>query len=94
MIGRRAALASALGLALLAPWGAARATEVRTLFPTDHLTVSDPAQLTGRRVRLPRVNCAEVPSTCDEIALASVSSAPSSALTSASTLGGGADATR
>jgi len=39
------------------------------LFPTDRLTVADPGQLTGRRVRLSLVNCFAAPSSCDEIGL-------------------------
>lgn len=71
MIARGRALASALGLVLLtsASAGAARAAEVRMLFPTDRLTAADPAQLTGRRVRLSLVNCFAAPSSCDEIGL-------------------------
>jgi len=68
VIARRAALASALGLVLVSA-GAAGAAEVRMLFPTDRLTEADPAQLTGRRVRLSLVNCFEAPSSCDEITL-------------------------
>lgn len=39
------------------------------LLPTDRLTEADPRQLTGRRIRLPLVNCGEAPSSCDEINL-------------------------
>ncbi len=40
------------------------------LFPTDRLTVADPAQLTGRRVNLPMPgSCAENPAGCDETRL-------------------------
>ena len=68
MIARRARLAAGLAF-LLASVVAADATEVKMLFPTDRLTQADPAQLTGRRVRLALVNCREAPSTCDEINL-------------------------
>ena len=38
-------------------------------FPTDFLTVADPAQKTGLRVNLPLTNCQAEPSTCSEIGL-------------------------
>ncbi|HEV8225790.1 MAG TPA: hypothetical protein VGQ74_02220, partial [Methylomirabilota bacterium] len=65
---RRAGLAAAFSL-LLVSVAPVEATEVRMLFPTDQLTEADPRQLTGRRVRLSRVNCFDAPSTCDEISL-------------------------
>jgi len=68
VIARRARLAAGLAF-LLASVVAADAAEVKMLFPTDRLTQADPAQLTGRRVRLALVNCREAPSTCDEINL-------------------------
>src|SRR5262245_8308028 len=37
-------------------------------FPTDFLTVPDSAQLTGRRVNLPPLNCDEQPSICTQLA--------------------------
>jgi len=37
-------------------------------FPTDFLTVTDPDQKTGLRVRLPMPDCSAQPSTCGEIA--------------------------
>ncbi|MBI4591310.1 MAG: hypothetical protein HY725_20970 [Candidatus Rokubacteria bacterium] len=45
------------------------ATQVGALFPSDRFTVSDPAQLTGRRVALPLPHCAGDPAGCDEIRL-------------------------
>ena len=38
-------------------------------FPTDFLTVPDPAQKTGLRVNLPSPDCAQQPTTCTEIEL-------------------------
>jgi len=40
-----------------------------TLFPSDRLTVADPAQLTGKRVNLPKPDCAARPSDCNDVAL-------------------------
>ncbi len=57
------------GVAAGASAPAAGVAEVRLLLPSDRLTVADPAQLTGRRIRLSLVNCLEAPSTCDEISL-------------------------
>jgi hypothetical protein len=37
-------------------------------FPTDALTVADPAQLTGLRINLPLPNCQAEPGTCAELA--------------------------
>ena len=37
-------------------------------FPTDVLTVPDPAQKTGLRINLPMPDCQAEPSTCEEIA--------------------------
>jgi dienelactone hydrolase len=56
-------------LALLAWAPAARAAEVLQLFPTDRLTVADPAQLTGRRIALGLPRCERAPSGCDEVRL-------------------------
>ena len=57
-------------LAAVAFWAAAAgAAEVRSLSPSDRLTVKDPAQLTGRRVALALPDCAAAPSTCEEIRL-------------------------
>jgi pimeloyl-ACP methyl ester carboxylesterase len=36
-------------------------------FPTDFLTVADPAQKTGRRINLPLPDCATQPSSCQEL---------------------------
>jgi dienelactone hydrolase len=38
-------------------------------FPSDYLTVADPAQKTGKRVNLPLPDCAAFPTTCQETAL-------------------------
>ncbi|MBI2529493.1 MAG: hypothetical protein HYV93_26350 [Candidatus Rokubacteria bacterium] len=62
-------LAAALVLALGLRAAPAPATEVAALFPSDRLTVADPAQLTGRRVALPLPSCAADPSGCDEVRL-------------------------
>ena len=43
-------------------------SSVVSLFPTDTLTVPDPAQATGLRVNLPLPDCTTQPSTCSEIA--------------------------
>ena len=60
-----AAFVLALGL-----WAApAAATQVTALFPSDRLTVADPAQQTGRRVALPLPSCTADPSGCDEVRL-------------------------
>jgi hypothetical protein len=40
-----------------------------SIFPNDALTVSDPSQVTGKRVNLAKLNCAEAKSNCDEITL-------------------------
>lgn len=52
-------LAGTAGPALAAPpdRAAAAKASVVSLFPTDALTVADPAQLTGRRVALPTTGC-------------------------------------
>ncbi len=42
-------------------------SSVVSLFPTDTLTVPDPAQATGLRVNLPLPDCTAQPSTCSEI---------------------------
>jgi hypothetical protein len=60
-----AAAAVALGLGACPP---ARAATPK-LFPSDRLTVGDPAQLTGRRVALPKPDCGARPSDCHEIEL-------------------------
>jgi dienelactone hydrolase len=60
---RRVAPAAVALAALPAP----AAAEVRSIFPSDALTVRDPAQLTGKRVRLPLPNCARRPSDCAEL---------------------------
>lgn len=39
------------------------------VFPSDSLTVADPAQATGRRVALPLPDCSAFPSDCDEVRL-------------------------
>jgi uncharacterized protein (TIGR03437 family) len=38
-------------------------------FPSDHFTVPDGSQITGRRVALPKPDCAKQPSDCDDIAI-------------------------
>jgi dienelactone hydrolase len=43
------------------------ATGARAPFPSNHLTVADPAQRTGLRVALPRPPCAAQPSGCDDV---------------------------
>ena len=53
----------AVALFLWAP--GAGATEVRSVFPSDRLTITDPAQLSGRRMALPLPLCAADPSGCD-----------------------------
>jgi hypothetical protein len=40
-----------------------------TLFPSDRLTVADPAQLTGKRVNLPKPDCTARPSDCNDVNL-------------------------
>ena len=40
-----------------------------TLFPSDRLTVADPAQLTGKRVNLPLPDCTARPSDCNDLRL-------------------------
>lgn len=52
-------LAATAGPALAAPSdrAAPRKPAIASLFPTDALTVADPAQLTGRRVALPTAGC-------------------------------------
>lgn len=45
------------------------ATQVGALFPSDRFTVSDPTQVTGRRVALPLPDCEGDPAGCDEIRL-------------------------
>jgi hypothetical protein len=40
-----------------------------TIFPSNTLTVGDPAQATGRRVNMPKPDCSVQPSHCDEITL-------------------------
>jgi hypothetical protein len=53
---------------LLASGGSARAAAPK-LFPSDTLTVPDASQLTGKRVNLPKPDCAARPSDCHEIEL-------------------------
>ena len=48
---------------------AAAAAEVQSLFPSDRLTTPDPQQATGRRVSLPRPDCAVDAAGCDEARL-------------------------
>ncbi len=60
-----AALLLAAGL-WVAP---ASASQVTGLFPSDRLTVADPAQRTGRRLALPLPSCAGDPSGCHEVRL-------------------------
>ena len=55
-------------LALVLP-GAALATSVTQLFPSNALTTKDPTQLTGLRVNLPMPNCATNPSDCADVAV-------------------------
>lgn len=45
------------------------ATVQTSPFPSDRFSVPDPTQNTGRRVELPRPDCALLPSECDEIAV-------------------------
>jgi hypothetical protein len=69
-----AAAAASVGGLLTASIGlvtaslAAPATAAVGIFPSDRLTVRDPAQLTGKRVRLSRPDCVARPSDCAEIA--------------------------
>lgn len=44
-------------------------TPGRSPFPTDRLTVADPAQRTGLRVALPLPSCEAAPSACDDVRL-------------------------
>ena len=66
---------TALALPVLAapPAGAApvapAATRVVQVFPTDALTVADPAQLTGRRIDLPQPDCETRPTDCHTVRL-------------------------
>lgn len=69
MIGLSRSVAPAGLAALLLSAFPALATEVRALFPSDRLSVSDPAQLTGRRIALPLPDCVRDPSGCDEVRL-------------------------
>src|SRR4051794_15558014 len=62
---RVAGLAAAL---VLGACPAARAAAPE-LSPSDSLTVADPAQLTGKRVNLPKPDCGARPSDCNEIDL-------------------------
>ncbi|CAN5783185.1 hypothetical protein BH18ACT7_BH18ACT7_19370 [soil metagenome] len=64
-------LAVVLALAPAGPVSAAPAATaaVVSLFPSDTLTVADPAQLTGRRVNLPPPDCATHPTDCNTVAL-------------------------
>jgi hypothetical protein len=55
-------------LALVLP-GAALATSVGQLFPSNALTTLDRSQLTGLRVNLPMPNCATNPSDCADVAV-------------------------
>ena len=55
-------------LALVLP-GAALATSVGQLFPSNALTTHDHSQLTGLRVNLPMPNCATNPSDCADVAV-------------------------
>ena len=48
---------------------AAAATRAVSVFPTDALTVADPAQLTGRRVDLPLPDCEERRTDCHTVRL-------------------------
>lgn len=67
---RRAVPVAALGLLLLAPAAsAAERPPAPTLFPSDRLTVRDPAQITGRRVHLRMPNCARRASDCNDVRL-------------------------
>lgn len=71
---RSALLATALLVASLGPVGGASAASaapatVRSLFPTDSLTVADSSQLTGRRIALPRPDCATHPTDCNTVSL-------------------------
>ena len=71
-------VAAAVGLSLAALAEPALAAGVKVLFepaspgvgpfPTDVLTVPDPAQKTGLRINLPTPDCQSEPSTCEEIA--------------------------
>lgn len=51
------------------PPGAGSAPAGTVVFPTDELTVPDPAQATGRRIALPLPDCAVQVSRCDEVRL-------------------------
>jgi dienelactone hydrolase len=69
---RRAAWLLALVAGVLlgaAAWAPVWATQVTAIFPSDHYTVADPTQRTGRRVALPEPSCPVDPSGCDEVAL-------------------------
>jgi hypothetical protein len=74
MRGRRGLVAlPALALAILALGAVAappaEATRVRSIFPSDALTVADPEQRTGRRIALRLPDCAREPAGCDEVRL-------------------------
>jgi hypothetical protein len=58
-----------VALLLSAVPAAAQSPAGEVLFPTDELTVADPAQLTGRRLALPLPDCEVFVSSCDELRL-------------------------
>ncbi len=49
------------------PTGSGEAPPGEVIFPTDELTVADPAQETGRRIDLPLPDCTVLVSACDDI---------------------------
>jgi len=62
-------LAAVLALVPAGPVTAAPTATAVSLFPSDNLTVADPAQLTGRRIALPTPDCATRPTDCNTVAL-------------------------
>jgi dienelactone hydrolase len=57
-------ITTAVSLALLLPGAALAGTKAGQPFPSNLYTVRDDAQITGRRVHLPKPNCATHPSDC------------------------------
>ena len=69
MLLLRSAAASLLAIAALTALAAPAHAAPPTLFPSDALTVADPAQRTGKRLNLPLPDCGARPSDCDELRL-------------------------